>query len=434
MISEYFKLNDTKKMILKAPTKLRIVLWFWVLTVFLFLLWASFAKVDEIVRADGKIIPSGKNQIVQNLEGGIIKDILVSEGDIIKKGDILIQIQNQKSISSFEENELKVDELRAKVARLKAQAYSVNLNFDEELKDEINLVNREKSLYNTNIKKLNSRINIFNEQIKQEQSNLKESKNTIGHLKRSKDLLSQELEMLEPLVIKGIRAKVDLLRLKQELNGIEQKLDTTKESIPRIKSTINEIKNKKEEVKNDFKSEAKEELNKNVMQLQRIQVSTKSAEDSVLRTEVSSPANGIVQKLFIHTIGGVIQPGEDLIQIVPTDDTLLVEARVKPSDIAFLYAKQEVVVKFTAYDFSIFGSLKGNIIKISADTQVDENGNSFYSILIKTNKNYLLKANKKLPIIPGMVVNIDILTGKKSVLDYILKPIIKTKAYTFTER
>lgn len=434
MMVEYFKLNDTKKLVLKAPNKLRIILWFWAVTIALFLIWASFAKIDEIVRADGKIIPSGKNQLIQNLEGGIVKDILVREGDIINEGDILIQIENQKSMSNFEETEIEIKELKARIARLKAEAYSMNLKFDKDIKDSKNLISREKSLYTTNIKKLNSRLSIFQEQIKQEESNLKDAKTKIKHYDKSKELLTQELNMLEPLVEKGIRAKVDLLRLKKELNDLEQKKDSTKQSIPRISSTISEIRNKINEARSHFKSKSKEELNKNVMQLQRIKVNSRSAQDSVLRTEVKSPSNGIVQNVFIHTVGGVVKPGEDLIEIVPTDDTLLVEARVKPADIGFIYAQQKVVVKFTAYDFSIFGALKGNIVKIGADTQVDKKGNSYYIVLIKTNKNYLQKNGKNLPIIPGMVVNVDILTGKKSVLDYILKPILKTKEYTFTER
>lgn len=434
MFTDYFKLNETKRFILKAPSKLRIVLWFWFLTVVLFLIWASFAKIDEIVRGDGKIIPSGKNQIIQNLEGGIIKNILVTEGDIIKKGDTLIQIQNQKSVSTFEENEIKIKELKARIARLKAEAYEMDFILKKDFISNKNLIQREKSLYNTNIQRLNSRINIYEEQSKQEESNLKDAKTKIKHLEKSKSLLSQELRMLEPLVQKGIRAKVDLLRLQKELNEVEQRLDSTKESMPRIRSTIKEIKSKKLEAKSEFKSKAKEELNKSVIQLQRIEVNSKSAQDSVLRTEVKSPSNGIVQNVFIHTVGGVIKPGENLIKIVPTDDTLLVQAKIKPSDIGFIYGEQKVIVKFTAYDFTIFGSLEGKIVKIGADTQVDKDGNSYYEVLIKTNKNYLFKNGKKLPIIPGMTVNIDILTGKKSVLDYILKPILKTKQYTFTER
>lgn len=428
MINDYFKLNETKKFILKAPNKFRIILWFWFITIILFLIWASFTQIDEIVRGTGKIIPSGKNQIIQNLEGGIIKNILVSEGDSVKAGDTLIQVQNEKSFSSYEEKVIKIEELKNKIKRLKAQA-QVTLS-SLILKE--HLIPNEKSLFLTNIELLKSKINIFKEQEIQEQANLKETKLDIKHYQKSKNLLKEESYLLEPLVKKGIRPKVDLLRLKQELNDIEQKLDSSKGSITRIESSIKEIHNKSTEVVKKFKSQSKEELNKYLIELQQLQINTRSDKDSVLRTEVKSPTNGIIQNVFIHTIGGVIKPGENLIEIVPTDDKLLVEAKIKPADIGFIFANQKVIVKVSAYDYSIYGGLEGNIVKIGADTQVDKDGNSFYEILIKTKTNFL--GEKKLPIIPGMVVSIDILTGKKSILDYILKPILKTKQYTFTER
>lgn len=428
MLNDYFSMNDTKKLLLKAPNKLRIVLWFWVVAIIFLLIWASLASIDEIVRGDGKIIPSGKNQIIQNLEGGIIKDILVKEGDSVKKGQTLIQIQNEKSFSSYEQKLIKIDELENKIKRLEAQANITLLSIN----NDVRLVPHEKSLYETNIALLKTKISIFNEQKIQEEANLKETNLNITHYTKSKQLLSKQINLLEPLVNKGIRPQVDLIRLQQELNDIEQKLDSAKENIKRLQSSINEIENKSKEVLREFNSKSKEELNKYFVELDQLKVNSRTDKDSVLRTEVKSPSNGIVQKVFIHTIGGVIKPAENLIEVVPTDDTLLVLARIKPSDIGFIFANQNVIVKFSAYDFSIYGGLDGHIVQIGADTITDKDGNSFYEVLIHTKTNFL--GSQKLPIIPGMVVTVDILTGKKSLLDYILKPILKTKQYTFTER
>ncbi|MAD42157.1 MAG: hemolysin secretion protein D [Arcobacter sp.] len=434
MLSDYYKSTQSKRLIQREPKKLRLVLWFWLISILSFITWSSFADIDEIVRGNGKIIPSSKNQIIQNLEGGIVQHILVHEGDNIRKGDILVQIGNQETKSQFESESLKITELKARISRLKAEADDKNFILDKEIEGYKNLIDRERSLYLTNKKNINSKINIYIEKEKQEKSNLNEAKIHIRHLKKSKSFISQEIKMIEPLVKKGIKSKVDLLRLKKELNNVEQNISAIQESLPRIISLIKEANSKVSEIKSSFKSKVKEELNKNVMELRRIEISSKSAEDSVLRTLVKSPTNGIVQNVFINTVGGVIKPGEKLVEIVPTDDTLLVEAKIKPADIAFIYANQKVVVKFTAYDFSIYGALIGKIIKIGADTQNDKDGNSFYNIVIKTNKNFLQRNENKLPIIPGMIVNIDIITGKKSVLDYILKPILRTKQYTFTER
>ena len=272
MINDYFSLNDTKKQIVKAPNKLRIVLWFWILTIVLFIIWASFAKVDEIVRGDGKIIPSGKNQIIQNLEGGIIKDILVSEGDIVKKGQTLIQIQNQKSLSSYEEKTSTIDALHNKIERLEAQSL---LELDTLQKD-VKLSTKEKSLYLTNIAHIKSKLGIVSAKELQENANFKEAKLNISHFKRSRSLLNEQLDLLEPLVQNGIRPKVDLLKLKQELNDINQKLDSSKESTKRAEASIKELQSKKSEILNQFKSKSKEDLNKHFAELERLKINSES--------------------------------------------------------------------------------------------------------------------------------------------------------------
>lgn len=418
-----------------TPKKISILVWFWIIIITVLITWASISEIDEIVRGQGKVIPSSENHMIQNLEGGIVKEILVSEGDMIKKGDILIRIGNEKSQSTYETNYLKSLELKAKIVRLTAEAKGVPLTIDKNMdKDFLAYIELEKKLYNINKDSLQSKINILNEQLKQKRSSLKEANISIKFLENELELIDEEVKMSEPLVAKGVRSKVDFLKLQRDWNNTKKELSFTKNSIPRLESSILEAKNKITDLKQEFSSTAQEELNKTSAELERVVSNMSGLKDEVDRRNVYSTTNGIVQKVFVNTIGGVIKPGADLVEIVPTEDSLIVETKIKPADIAFLFIGQEAKVKFTAYDFAIYGGLDGKVIKISADTEIDKKENSFYKVLIKTNKNHLEKDGHELPIITGMVASVDILTGKKTIMDYILKPILRAKHYTFTER
>lgn len=418
-----------------APSKFRIVLYFWVVAVVLFITWANFAYIDEIARGEGEIIPSGENQIVQNLEGGIVDQIMVKEGDTVKRGQVLVRIDNQKSESSLSSSEIKANALEAKIARLRAESNEKEFIVTPELKELIPLiVANEESLYTTNQENLNSKIQSLKEQLKQKQQELTEAKTQLSHLESSYAMISKEVTMTKPMVDKGVRSKIDFLKLQREANDIESKYKTTEQSIPRLQAAIQEVRNKIEEVSLTYRSDAKTKLNEAIAELRTIQANSTAFADEVNRTIVKAPINGIVKKLFVNTIGGVIKPGADILEIVPSDQTLLVSVRVKPADIAFIYYGQKAIVKFTAYDFAIYGGLEGKVVLISPDTQKDQKENVYYVVQIKTEKNYLGSEKKPLKIIPGMTVNVDIITGKKTVLDYILKPILKTKQYTFTER
>lgn len=418
-----------------APTRLRFALYFWIVAIFLFIVWSNFALIDEIARGDGEIIPSGENQVIQNLEGGIVQEILVHEGEIVKKGQILLKIDNQKSQSSFSSNALKADALEAKIARLTAEAKGEKFIVNKELKKKIpNIVANEESLYETNKRQLNSKINGLKERLVQKKQELSEVYTQSRHLKSSYSMIKQEVRMTQPMVAKGVRSKIDFLKLQREANDIQSKYESVRQSIPRLKSAIKEVKNSIDEASYMFKSDAKVKRNEAISEMRMLRETSTALQDQVSRTVVQSPMNGIVQKLYIHTIGGVIQPGEEIMEIVPSDQALLVEVKIKPSDIAFIYFGQKAIVKFSAYDFSIYGGLDGQVVYIGADTQKDEKDNVFYQVRIKTKKNHLTRNGEKLKIIPGMTVSVDIITGQKSVLDYILKPILKTKQYTFTER
>ena len=418
-----------------APTRLRIVLYFWLAAIIIFLTWANFAYIDEIARGQGEVIPSGENQMIQNLEGGIVEEILVQEGDPVEKGQILLKIDNQKSVSSYSSNEIKADALQAQILRLKAESTGKDFVVPADLQERLaQFIDNEKSLHNTNKQQLNSKLNALREKLAQKKQELAEAYSQRDHLESSYSMISREVRMTKPMVAKGVRSKIDFLKLQREANEIASKYDAAKKSIPRLKSAIKEVQSNIKETKLNFQSEAKAKLNETVAEFRGLQATSTALEDQVTRTIVKSPMKGIVQKLYVHTIGGVIKPGQDIMEIVPSDETLLVQVKIKPKDIAFIYQGQRAIVKFTAYDFSIYGGLEGKVVLISPDSIKDEEGNVFYEVRIKTDKNYIGRHGKKLKIIPGMTTSVDIITGQKTVLDYILKPILKTKQYTFTER
>jgi len=433
---DYEYMNSLSQAVLQIrPKKLHFILWFWFFTVVLFLVWASFTSIDEITRGSGEVVPSGENQIVQNLEGGIVEEILVKEGQIVKKDQILIKINNKKSESTYETNTLKTEALKAKIIRLKAQANNNKFIYDKNInKKVLDLYKNEKSLFKSNLQQVHAKKQILQNQLKQKYNSIKDARSQKSTAARSLNMINQELKMIAPMVQKGLSSRMDLLALKREKNNISQKYTSAKIAEPKLQAEVSEIKNKIDEVDYIFQSKSKEQLSEAMASLHGADASTDALKDQVSRTYVRSPMNGIIQKLYVHTVSGVVKPAQDLVEIVPVDHQLILEVKIKPSDIAFVHEGIEAIVKFSAFDFSIYGGLKGHVIQMNPDTIKDKEGNQFYLIRIKTNKNNFEHNGIKMKIIPGMTVSVDILTGKKTVMDYILKPIIKAKQYTFTER
>ncbi|MBN2782681.1 MAG: HlyD family type I secretion periplasmic adaptor subunit [Campylobacterales bacterium] len=418
-----------------TPRKFRVTLFISILIPIIFIVWANYALIDEIVRGNGEIIPSGENQMIQNLEGGIVEEIFINEGDNVKKGEVLLKINNEKSKSSYSSNSIKVDAIKAKIVRLKAEAFLEEFLAPLDLLEKIpEFIENERSLYLVNQKQLNSKIDGLKNRLAQKKQQYIEAKAQEINLKSSLQIITKEVEMSEPMVIKGVKSKIDFLKLQREENELKDRYSSAKNAIPKIEFEIKEINDNIKEVKFQFQSEAKVRLNEALAELKSMEADVVALEDQVDRTLVRSSMDGVIQKLFVNTIGGVIRPGANIVEIVPSGQRLLVEVKIKPSDIAFIFLEQKAIVKFSAYDFSVYGALDGKVIYISPDTIKDENGNIYYTLKIKTNKSYLEREEKKLKIIPGMTVSVDIITGRKSVLDYILKPILKTKQYTFTER
>ncbi len=431
-----FVSNVRSAILMKAPKSTQRILWAITAIVLWFIIWASFAEIDEITRGQGKVIPSGQLQVVQNLEGGIVKEIMVKEGDQVKAGQPLLKIDNTKFTSSFEESQEKLYELRAKEIRLKAEAY--NIPFVVTIKHNRDAIKKyidsERSLYLTNKQQLISQLRVLEEQLKQRKNELKEAKSKYKFLKESYALIKKEIEISIPLAEKGVISEVEILKLKRDAGKEREELSRVKISIPGIESKIKETKSKIEEAKYEAQSKAKKELNEVVSEISRLEKNRTHLKDQVSRTIVTSPVDGTVNQLFVSTIGGVVKPGMDLVEIVPSEDMLLIEAKIKPSDIAFLFPGQKAIVKFSAYDFAIYGGLEGVVTHISADTITDEEGDSYYLVRIKTQKTSLGTKAHPLEIIPGMTASVDILTGKKTVMDYLLKPIFKAKNNALSER
>lgn len=429
--SDYEYINSVSQALVeKVPSSSKVLLYLISSLVILFFVWAYYANIDQLVRGESKVIPYGQNQIVQNFEGGIISELLVEEGDFVKKGDILLKLTNKQYSSAYEKNILEIDEYKAKKNRLYAEANDKDFIFDE--KNDI--YEKEYDLYKSDKKQLKSKLGVFKEQISQKEKEKNEIRSRIRHLNQNFKLIRQEQKVMDPLVKKGIVSKVEYLKLLREANTIKNDLESTRLSLRRITSSVNEYKSRLKEAKNEFQNNAHKEYNDVVAKIKQFSKQNQGLADQVDRTSVISPVSGIIKKMFINTIGGSVQPGMDLVEIVPNEKKLLVEAKIKPEDIAFIYNEQDVTLKFTAYDFTIYGSLTGKIKKISPDSVTDKENNTFYLAYIEVEKDYLGSEEKPLMIMPGMRGSADILTGKKSVLEYLLKPIIKTKQYAFTEK
>ncbi|CAI8880372.1 MULTISPECIES: HlyD family type I secretion periplasmic adaptor subunit [Pseudomonas] len=425
-----------KALIEDAPRVVRLTIWA-IIGFFVFLmLWAHFAVIDEVTKGDGKAIPSSKIQKIQNLEGGIVSELFVKEGQIVEAGAPLIRLDDTRFASNVGETEADRLSMLLRVERLSAEVDDRPLNFPEDvLKAVPGQAKSEESLYISRRQQLHDEIGGLQEQLIQRQQELREFTSKQAQYRQQLGLQRQEINMSEPLVAQGAVSPVEVLRLKRAEVETRGQLDATTLAIPRAESAIKEVQRKIDETRGKFRSEALTQLNEARTDLNKAQATGKALEDRVSRTLVTSPVRGIVNKLLVNTIGGVIQPGSDMVEIVPLDDTLLVEAKIRPQDIAFLHPGQEAIVKFTAYDYTIYGGLKAQLEQIGADTITDEDKKTtYYMIKVRTERSHLGTDEKPLLIIPGMVASVDIITGKKSVLSYLLKPIIRARAEALHER
>lgn len=432
--------TEYKAAINQGPPRTTAVFLATLVIVFLsFLAWANWAELDEVTRGEGRVIASTKNQVVQSLEGGIVKEILVKTGDLVKKGDVLLKIDDTGFSSNF-------GELRAKQASLQAQVVRLNHEltgvigtppvFPASLNEMAgDTIRTELQLYDARQRSLKSQITILQERVKQRRRELSELKANLDRIAQNLKLAREEEAIKAPLARKGIVPKTDVIRLKREIADLDGQIKSSSESVPRLEAAIREAEALANEQTLKFRQDAQAELSQRTAELAVVAESLRAARDRVVRADVRSPVEGIVNSLNVNTVGGVVRAGESLVEIVPVEENLLIEAKVRPSDIAFVRPDQLALVKITSYDFSIYGGLDGVVEKISADSSIDEVSREvFYLVTVKTLSNQLGEQQSKLSIIPGMVASVDILTGKKSVLDYLLKPINKARHEALRER
>jgi adhesin transport system membrane fusion protein len=412
--SDFAYVNDVRAAVeLRTPRTARMLLITVCAMMVCGVVWAKFAILDEVKRGDGRVIPSQQMQVVQTLEGGIVQEILVQEGAIVRKDQPLMRIDDTTFAAQFGEVRERRAAMSARVARLIAEAKGMPRPvFDEELsKVAPQAIATEMNVFDARTKKIAQDVDVL------QQSEIR--------LTESLKFLNRELELTRKLHAQKVVPEIELIRLERQAADIRGQLA---EATARLAN-----------VKTSYMSTVEEDLAKSRGDLAVLEENIKSAQDRVRRTELRSPVYGVVNKLYITTIGAVVQPANNVMDIVPLDDSLLVEGRIRPQDIAFIRPQQDAVVKITAYDPSVYGSLKGKVERISADTIMEKNakgdgGETFYRVIVRTDKNALGTAEKPLPIIPGMVATVEVLTGEKSVLDYLLKPARMLREEALRER
>jgi adhesin transport system membrane fusion protein len=413
----------------------RITVWIAAALIVTALVWAKFAVLQEVTMGEGKAIPSSKVQVIQNLEGGIVTEIFVREGQIVNKGDTLLRLDDTRFLSNKGESEVDKYTLMAQVDRLSAESEGRPFKPSAEVLSKAPQVAAdEQSLYDSRQRRLASEQRTLQEQLRQKTQEVAEFRSKQDQYRSQLGYIQQELSMSAPLVNSGAVSPVEIIRLKGKASEARGQMDATSLAIPRAEAAINEIKSKIQESLDSFRSDAAKDLNDKRADLAKASATSIAIDDRVTRTTVTSPVKGIVKTLKVNTIGGVVQPGSDMVEIVPLEDNLLIEAKVRPQDVAFLHPGQKAMVKFSAYDYTIYGGLPAKLELIGADTTTDDKGNTFYLIQVRTDKNHLGSDAKPLLIIPGMVATVDIITGEKSVMDYLLKPVLKARTEALRER
>nr|WP_315487499.1 HlyD family type I secretion periplasmic adaptor subunit [uncultured Undibacterium sp.] len=419
-------------MIQQEPIRARILLRSVLFVFVLFMVWAALVSVDEITKGEGKVIPSQQLQIYPSLDGGIVTDILVKEGQVVNEGQILLQIDTTRFESSLNENRSLYLSLTAKAARLRAIGDGKPYVPPEEVvKEDPKTAEEEQRLYETATSELNAQLSIARQQYQQRSQEQAEAMARQKQAANAYESSLREYNVTKPLLSTGAVSEVELLRLDRDVSRFKGERDIATAQIARSGAAMSEATRKIQEVELAVRNNASKELSETMARLNSLIQSGTGLADRVKQSAIRSQVRGTVKRLLVNTVGGVVQPGRDVVEVVPSDGRLILEAKVAPKDIAFLVPGQKAVVKFTAYDFSTYGGLEAKLEHIGADSVTDERGNTFYTVRVSTDKSTLAGGQ---PIIPGMVAEVDIITGKKSILTYLLKPVLRAKQAAFTER
>jgi adhesin transport system membrane fusion protein len=404
-----------------------------------FVAWAAIAKVDEIARGDGKVIPVSKTQVIQATEPGVVQEIAIQVGQVVRKGQLLMRLDDTTTTSSLGESEAKARALKAKIVRLAIEEggdFSVPFACPPDIaKTAPQICDNEIRLLEARRTNFENKASVLKERLVQRVKELDESHSNIARLTEVVAVTQREKDLIGPMVAKRLVAQTDLLRVDRELTEQQGQIALAREGIDRLTAAINEARLQVTELELQMRQEALAEKTQALAELSVVDETIRGATDRVARTDIRSPVDGVVNTLDINTLGSYVQAGTVVAGVVPTSDTLLVEARISPRDVAFVRRGQRAVVKVTAYDFSIYGGLEGEVSNVSADSLVDQDtGETFYQVYVATPRTELEKDGRKYAIMPGMVTSVEIITGEKTILNYLLKPVHKARTEALTER
>jgi adhesin transport system membrane fusion protein len=399
------------------------------------IVWASVAQVDEVTKGEAKVIPSRQLQVIQSLDGGVVSEILVKEGQVVEAGQLLLKIDETRATSGVRESAAQAFSLRVKAARLKALAEGTAFEppaAQEGNLEEARILDEERQLYDAKRSELSAMLSINDQQLAQRRQELSEAQARRNSAQRSMDLSQQELSKTRPLLATGAVSEVEVLRLEREVSRARGDMEQAGAQSARAQAAINEASRKIQETDLSFRNEARKELSEVLARLNALTEGAVALADKVDKSQVKSPVHGRVQRLLANTVGGVVSPGRDIVEIVPLDDALVLEAKIQPRDIAFIHPGQAATVKFSAYDFAIYGGMEAVVENISPDTVTNERGDqTYYVVRVRTTQPQL---NDKMPILPGMTAEVDVLTGQKTVMSYLLKPVLRAHERALSER
>jgi adhesin transport system membrane fusion protein len=398
------------------------------------LLWAYFTEVETVARSQGKVIPSGKLQLVQNLEGGIVTAIHVRPGQRVKEGELLVSLSETQFESDLQSRTQQAYALAARIARLDAESSGTGLVFDQHLKEKAKeFVELERNAFEVRSTQLKSQLEMLQAQIEQKNQELLENRIAQETALKMLESGQEEYAILSKLVAKGLEPKLELVRLDRTIADAKGKEETARIAIKRLQSAVQETLSRKESAVRQFRAEARTEANKTMADYRSLMEALPGLQDKKGRTEMRSPVNGVVNRVLVNTVGGVVKPGEPIVEVVPLNDQLVLEANVIPSDIGFVKVGQTARIKLTAYDYSIFGAMEGKVVYVAPDAVTTEKGDSYYIARIETDASFNTRG-KHLEVLPGMQAQVDIVTGEKTVWQYLSKPLLAVKENAFRER
>jgi adhesin transport system membrane fusion protein len=430
--------NDVRAALAERPPR---AAWAIILAIALMLVagvaWASRAVVEETTTGSGRVIPSRQLQVVQSLEAGIVREILAQEGAVVDAGDVVMLIDDTSFSAELGQLRQRRFAYLAEISRLEAEASdAVTVEFGPELVAELpdSVADAERMAFAARRAQLDEEITVLNQQLIQRQQEVEELEARERKLASTLEPLERELELTRDLRERGVVPEIEMLRLEGQLAELRGELDVVHATRPRARTAVLEARSTVDNLKANFRAEAREKLARTGAELSVLEETMRAARDRVQRATLRAPVHGIINKLNVTTIGAVVQPGQSIIEIVPLDDALLIEARIRPQDVAFVRPDLPASVKLTAYDYRVYGTLPGRVIRISADTIADSEGETFYRVIVRTEQNHLTEGDTELPIIPGMIASVDIQTGEKTVLDYLLNPITRVRHEAFRER